>query len=115
MAGTRRIWFYRTAPNSAITHICPVDKAVTRTLDDAPLPEDGLGNREYNEKHADYEGYGYAYRSKEVYEINAEGGRGITWAMMRDEHSMNIAPRGRVTVPASMLEQYPLGGQRKIR
>lgn len=110
MAVIKRIWFYRTAPHSAITHICPVDEAVTRRL-----PEDGLGNREYNEKHADYEGYDYAYRIKEVYEINAEGERGITWAMMRDEHGTKIAPRGRVTVPASMLEQYPLGGQRKIR
>ncbi|KAJ4217979.1 hypothetical protein FSOLCH5_014257 [Fusarium solani] len=114
MAGIRRIWFYRTAPHSAITHICPVDEALTRNPGDEPLPEDGLGNKEYNEKHADYEGYDFAYRITEVYEINAEGGRGITWAMMRDEHGMNIAPRGRVTAPVSMVAQYPLENQRKI-
>ncbi|RSL57324.1 hypothetical protein CEP53_006526 [Fusarium sp. AF-6] len=114
MAGVKRIWFYRTAPHSAITHICPVDEAVTRNPGDEPLPEDGLGNREYNEKHADYEGYDYAYRIKEVYEISVEGNKGITWAMMRDEHGMKIAPRGRVTVPDSMRAQYPISNQRKV-
>ncbi|CAG7564356.1 unnamed protein product [Fusarium equiseti] len=44
MAGIQRIWFYRTAPHSAVTHICPVNQAVTR--EDGPLPEDGLGNKE---------------------------------------------------------------------
>ncbi|UPL00047.1 hypothetical protein LCI18_010981 [Fusarium solani-melongenae] len=115
MAGVRRIWFYRAAPHSAITHICPVDETVTRNQGDEPLPEDGLGNREYNEKHSDYEGYDYAYRIKEVYEINAEGDKGITWATMRDEHGIKIAPRGRATVPVSMVAQYPLENQRKIR
>ncbi|KAI8711545.1 hypothetical protein NCS52_01418300 [Fusarium sp. LHS14.1] len=115
MAGIKRIWFYRTAPHSAITHICPVDEAATRNPGDEPLPEDGLGNKEYNEKHVDYEGYDYAYRIKEVYEINAEGVKGITWEMMRDEHGMKIAPRERVTVPVSMVAQYPLENQRKIR
>ncbi|KAI8650470.1 hypothetical protein NCS57_01380800 [Fusarium keratoplasticum] len=115
MASIKRIWFYRTAPHSAITHICPVDESVTRNPGNEPLPEDGLGNKEYNENHPGYEGYDYAYRIKEVYEINAEGGRGITWAMMRDEHGMKIAPRGRVTVPVSMVAQYPLENQRKIR
>lgn len=115
MVGIKRIWFYRTAPHSAITHICPVDEAVTRNPGDEPLPENGLGNKEYNEKHVDYEGYDYAYRIKEVYEINAEGGGGITWALMKDRHGMKMAPRGRVTAPASLVAQYPLENQRKIR
>ncbi|KAI1042053.1 hypothetical protein LB505_007227 [Fusarium chuoi] len=114
MAGIKRIWFYRTAPHSAITHICPVNEAVTRNPGDAPLPEDGLGNKEYNDKDADYEGYDFAYRINAVYEIQAEGGRGITWAMMRDEHGMKIAPRGRVRVPESMIEQYRLEDQKKV-
>jgi len=114
MAGIQRIWFYRTAPHSAITHICPVNEAVTRNPGNQPLPEYGLENKEYNEKDADYEGYDFAYRINAVYEINAEGGQGITWSMMRDEHGMNIAPRGRVRVPESMIEQYRLENQKKV-
>ncbi|KAF5689881.1 hypothetical protein FDENT_4195 [Fusarium denticulatum] len=100
--------------HSAITHICPVNEAVTRNSGDAPLPEDGLGNKEYNDKDADYEGYDFAYQINAVYEIQAEGGRGITWAMMRDEHGMKIAPRGRVRVLESMIEQYRLEDQKKV-
>ncbi|KAH7141097.1 hypothetical protein EDB81DRAFT_900739 [Dactylonectria macrodidyma] len=48
MPGVERIWFYRTAPHSAITHVCEVDAAATRNTGDARLPEDGLGNKEYN-------------------------------------------------------------------
>ncbi|KAH6884245.1 hypothetical protein B0T10DRAFT_493806 [Thelonectria olida] len=114
MAGIERIWFYRTAPHSAITHICPVNEAATRRPGDAPLPEAGLGNKDYNEHHPDYDGYDYAYRINGVYKIDAKGGKGITWAMMRDEHDMKIAPRGRVTVPQSMLDQYKLEEQPKI-
>ncbi|KAF4999363.1 hypothetical protein FGRMN_2504 [Fusarium graminum] len=114
MAGIERIWFYRTAPHSSITHICPVSQAVTRNDDDEPLPEDGLGNKDYNEKHPDYERYDYAYRINGVYEIQAQGGQGITWPMMRDEHGMKAPPQGRVTVPESMIAQYHLEGQKKI-
>ncbi|SPJ79106.1 uncharacterized protein FTOL_07497 [Fusarium torulosum] len=106
MASIQRVWFYRTAPHSAITHIC--------TVNQAPLPEDGLGNKEYNEKDPDYECYDYAYRVNEVYEIKAEGGKGITWAMMKDEHGMKIPSRGRVTVPESMITQYRLKDQKNI-
>ncbi|KAF5008667.1 hypothetical protein FDECE_5079 [Fusarium decemcellulare] len=114
MAGIKRIWFYRTAPHSAITHICPVNPAATRNTGDEPLPEDGLGNKEYNDKHPDYDGHDYAYRINSVYEINAEGGKGITLPMMKDEHGMKMAPRGRMAVPESMLAQYKLEDQRKV-
>lgn len=114
MAGIERIWFYRTAPHSAITHVCPVSQAATRNPGDNPLPQDGLGNKDYNDKHPDYDGYDFAYRINAVYVINAEGGKGITWPMMRDEHGMKIPPRGRVTVPQSILTQYQLKDQQKV-
>ncbi|KAF4973274.1 hypothetical protein FZEAL_9373 [Fusarium zealandicum] len=38
MAGIDRIWFCRTALHSAITHICPVNEAATRSPGDEPLP-----------------------------------------------------------------------------
>jgi hypothetical protein len=42
----KRVWFYVTAPESAITHICKIDPAWIR--DDGPLPITGIGNKEFN-------------------------------------------------------------------
>ncbi|KAH6869154.1 hypothetical protein B0T10DRAFT_569051 [Thelonectria olida] len=106
MAGIERVWFYCTILHSAITHIYPINTAIIRNPSNAPLPKDGLKNKDYNKKHPDYKGYNYTYRIKSVYKINAQGGKGITWAIIRDEYSMKIAPQGRVMVPQSMLDQY---------
>ncbi|KAI3609846.1 kinesin domain-containing protein [Moniliophthora roreri] len=44
-------------------YICEIDPARTRYLGDEPLPEDGLGNAEYN---ADWDRYDYASRIRNV-------------------------------------------------
>ncbi|KAJ4465418.1 hypothetical protein C8J55DRAFT_609668 [Lentinula edodes] len=67
----KRIWFYLNAPHSAIADIWGIDPARTRSLDDDPLPEDGLGNREFNTSHEDWDRYDYAYRVKSVRKLNA--------------------------------------------
>ncbi|KAK1841689.1 hypothetical protein CCHR01_15675 [Colletotrichum chrysophilum] len=105
MEGIKRIWFYRTAPHSAITHVCEVSPAKTRNPGDQPIPENGLGNKEFNDRSPDWDGYDFAYR------INS----GIKWPQMRDEHGMKIYPRGRVRLPVSIAEQYPWRQQTKIR
>ncbi|KAF9872025.1 hypothetical protein CkaCkLH20_10362 [Colletotrichum karsti] len=112
MSGIKRMWFYRTAPHSAITHVCEVSAAATRNPGDAPLPENGEGNKEFNDKHPDWNGYEFAYRINSVYQINAPGG--ITLQQMRAEHGMRSAPRGRVMLPASISEQHPWDQQTKV-
>ncbi|QSS62729.1 hypothetical protein I7I51_02468 [Histoplasma capsulatum] len=61
MPSAKRIWFYRTAPLSSITHVCETKPARTRKPGDRPLDEDGLGNAEFNSKHKDWDGYDFAY------------------------------------------------------
>ncbi|KAK7414468.1 hypothetical protein QQX98_006654 [Neonectria punicea] len=67
--GVKRIWFYRTAPHSALTHICEILPARSRNPGDAPLEENGLGNSEYNNRHKDWDGYDFAYKISSVYEL----------------------------------------------
>ena len=45
----KRVWFYVTAPESRISHICEIGIARTRLADDEPLPLNGHGNKEFNE------------------------------------------------------------------
>lgn len=113
MPGVQRIWFYRTAPHSAITHVCEVEPAVNRQQDHTALPEDGLGNLEYNKNHPDWDRYDFAYQINSVYAVNSPVG--IPLADMKDKHGMEIAPRGRVFLPASIGQQFPLEAQTKLR
>lgn len=113
MAGVQRIWFYHTAPHSAVTHVCEVDSAVKRSPGQDLIPEDGLGNLEYNQSHPDWNGYDFAYRIKSICAIDAP--TGIRWAEMKNKHGMNMPPRGRMSLPHSIQQQFPWDHQTKIR
>ncbi|KAF6819733.1 hypothetical protein CSOJ01_01140 [Colletotrichum sojae] len=114
MSGVERIWFYRSSPHSAMTHVCEVSPAATRNPGDAPLPEDGLGNKEFNERDPEWDGYDFAYRVNSVYEIDAPGGKGITLAQMKSEFGMKCAPQSRCRLPRSISDQYKWDEQTKI-
>ncbi|EPE31321.1 PUA [Glarea lozoyensis ATCC 20868] len=65
-ASVKRIWFYSTAPQSSIEYVCEILPAKTRNAGDLALEEDGLGNKEFNERHKDWEGYDFAYEVTSV-------------------------------------------------
>ncbi|EAS36238.3 uncharacterized protein CIMG_01592 [Coccidioides immitis RS] len=94
----KRIWFYRTAPHSSITHVCETKPARTRKPGDLPLDKDGLGNAEFDSKHKDWDGYDFAYEMVTVYELK----RLITLKEMKDKHGFKSAPRGLVYLPRSI-------------
>ncbi|KAF2432659.1 hypothetical protein EJ08DRAFT_585193, partial [Tothia fuscella] len=96
----QRIWFYRAAPHSSIEYVCEIEPARTRNPGDEPLEEIGLGNREFNTRHKDWEGYGFAYKILSVYQLE----KVITLEMLKGEYGMGGAPRGLVYLPEGMGE-----------
>ncbi|KAJ5562866.1 hypothetical protein N7461_001627 [Penicillium sp. DV-2018c] len=103
----KRIWFYRTAPHSSITHVCETLPARTRNPGDAPLETDGLGNIEFNDRHKDWDGYDFAYKMVTVVELR----RQITLEEMKEKHGFKMAPRGLVYLPKSISDIVELGEQ----
>jgi predicted transcriptional regulator len=106
----QRVWFYVTAPESRISHVCDIDAARTRTEGDEPLPLNGLGNKEFNERHPDWNGYDYAYEIKAVYQLTLPLGLKV----MKEKYGWKGAPRGLVYVTPEMAEAFPLEEQIKV-
>lgn len=107
----KRIWFYRTAPHSSITHVCETQPARTRNPGDPPIEDDGLGNAEFNSRHEDWDGWDFAYRIVAVWEL----WRPITLGEMKEVHGLRLAPRGLVYLPASIDSSVDWGQQRLVR
>ena len=107
----KRIWFYSTAPQSTIEYICEILPARTRNPGDLALEGDGLGNKEFNTRHKDWEGYDFAYKILSVYRIE----KPITLDDLRNDHGMRSAPRGLVYAPPSLLEFVEWQKQSKLR
>jgi hypothetical protein len=87
------------APHSHIAYICEIDPARTRNPGDELLAEDGLGNKEFNERHKDMEGYDYAYRIRSVWKLKQP----IGLQRMKTVFGVRAAPRGLIYVPATIL------------
>ncbi|KAK4096831.1 hypothetical protein N658DRAFT_501130 [Parathielavia hyrcaniae] len=97
----KRIWFYRTAPHSALTHICEILPARTRNPGDTPLEDNGSGNAEFNNRHKDWDGYDFAYKIVSVYELREP----ISLTAMIGEYGFKAAPRGLVYLPQSVAKR----------
>ncbi|KAJ7807307.1 hypothetical protein B0H14DRAFT_1538781 [Mycena olivaceomarginata] len=105
----KRIWFYLNAPHSSVRYICDIEPARTGKFDnsDAPLPEDGLGNKEFNTFHADWDKYDFAYRILGRARNSAgHFAQGPIW------HESRPARLGLCTVPSAMTQDFPLREQK---
>jgi predicted transcriptional regulator len=99
-SSVERVWFYLNAPLSHIEYVCEIDPARTRNDGDEPLPEDGRGNKEFNERHKDWDKYNFAYRVRSVYRLRTP----IKLLDMKKKYGIKGAPRGLVYVPHALLE-----------
>lgn len=106
-----RIWFYRTAPYSSIEYICEILPAKTRNPGDLALEEDGIGNKEFNTRHKDWEGYDFAYKILSVYKLDMP----ITLKDLKNDHGIRSAPRGLVYAPPSLMALVQWQKQTKLR
>jgi len=106
----QRIWFYMSAPTSSLKYICEIEPAATRKEGDAPLPENGLGNKEFNQRHADWHKYDYAYKIVSVYELLHP----VTLAEMKEMYGMKGAPQGLQYLPAAVAEAVDWRAQTRL-
>lgn len=106
-----RIWFYRTSPNSSLDYVCEILPARTRNPGDLPLEDVGLGNREFNTRHKDWEGYDYAYKIKSVCKLDSP----ISLHDLKAMYDIKSAPRGLVYAPSSLTDQVQWRKQSKVR
>lgn len=107
----QRIWFCRTAPYSSITHICEILPAATRNPGDAPLPEDGLGNVDFNNRDPNWDGYDFAYKIVSVYELREP----LSLQAMKGRYGFKAAPRELVYLPESIRASFDWKMQKLVR
>jgi hypothetical protein len=107
----KRIWFYRVAPHSRIEYVCEIEPAVSRKDGDPKLPEDGLGNKEFNEFHKDWDRNDFAYKILSVYQLDEP----ISLAALKKDYGVGGAPQRMVYTPASLLDSVPWQKQTKLR
>jgi hypothetical protein len=107
----KRVWFYRTAPRSSIEYICEILPGQTRNPGDPALEEDGLGNKEFNGRHKDWERYDFAYKIISVYKLD----KPVTLNDLKTLYGIGSAPRGLVYVPPSLAKDVDWQKQTKLR
>jgi len=99
----KRVWFYLKAPLSHVSYVCEIDPARTRRPGDPPLPEDGIGNRRFNERHPDMDRCDFAYRIRSVHQLRSP----VSLEMLKKTYGVKIAPRGMLYTPVKLLEDVP--------
>ncbi|KAH9925491.1 uncharacterized protein B0H18DRAFT_1008700 [Fomitopsis serialis] len=77
--------------------------ARTRCPGDPPLPEDGIGNRRFNERHPDMDRWDFAYRVRSVRQLRSP----VSLEMLMKKYGVGIAPRGMIYTPVKLLEDVP--------
>lgn len=107
----KRVRFYRAAPHSSISDICEIAPAQTRNPGDPPLEETGLGNKEFNTRHRDWEDYDFAYKILSVYVIK----KPLLLKDLMGRYGMRSAPRGLVYLPKSISQHVIWYKQEKIQ
>lgn len=95
---------------SHIGYICEIDPARKRNVGDEPLPEDGLGNREFNERRKDWERYDYAYRVRSVWRLT----KPVPLADIKAKYAIKGAPRSLVYLPSQLAHDVVWYEQQKI-
>lgn len=107
----QRLWFYCTAPSSAIKYICEIDPARTRNPGDPLLDLDGRGNLEFNTRAKGWEKDEFAYKITSIYQVEPP----VTLADMKSTYGIKIAPQGLVFVPVSMAAAVVWDKQKMLK
>jgi hypothetical protein len=104
------VYFYLLAPTSAIRYVASVGTVHSR-LEDGPIPETGIGNKEFNEGNPEWRGYDFAYKITGLWELDQQ----ITMQELRETYGLKGPPRSLVYASEEMRSDYGLDKMRKLR
>ena len=107
---TRRVWMYITAPVSAIKYICTIGPATVRGAGVA-LPENGIGNVEFNSRGGGWKHGGYAYELLDVCELPHE----IGLPELKQKYGLKGPPRRWLYLPEKIEREKILSSLKRIR
>lgn len=91
----KRIWFYETEPLSRIRYVIEIGEMKCRKNGDR-LEENGLGNKEFNEYHKDWENYDWGYSVKKLYKLSEP--------IKLEDHGLN-PPKRYIYTPETIISK----------
>lgn len=114
-SSVQRVWFFLIEPVSSISYVAEISPAIIRTKEPSDvswrLPEDGVGNREFNSFDEGWEGEDYAYKLGRVWRLEGEVGL----QKLTGEWGLDERLRRGVETPRGLVERVKLDEGMRVR
>lgn len=92
-----------------MTHVCEIDPVHARNNNEPPISETGKGNREYNTRGPEWDGFDFAFKVNPAYALV----KSISLARLKTDFGLQCVPHGRMYLPQTIKDAYSLDDSKK--